>query len=410
VLIMKAFSLLLLVISMCLVLANCASRSVPALRPPASTDALEELPPVAAGPDDMVPGMVGSAGPQSGWKSWFGRGEAAESEATYTQMRVFYGTDRNHWMEDGRARYGRDFGPFDYGVTTVSIPREHKLAKLESPSWLKLEFREDPNKHVMVMGAERKSKDDFFNELKAMTAESRRESVLLFVHGFNVAFDDAARRTAQLAYDLTFDGAPVFYSWPSQSRLSVSGYKTDAEHAEKAMPHLKEFLNDVATRSGAKRIYLIAHSMGNRVLTQAVKELFEDKKCALARCCESIVLAAPDISAKVFLQDIAPRLVESDARITLYASSADLALKGSQKFNGEPRAGDITPSPVIIDGMETVDASGVDTSLLGHSYYGDSTTVVSDLYQLIKYGRRAWLRPALKRVKMPAGTLYRFQK
>jgi esterase/lipase superfamily enzyme len=379
VLIMKAFSLLLLVISMCLVLANCASRSVPALRPPASTDALEELPPVAAGPDDMVPGMVGSAGPQSGWKSWFGRGEAAESEATYTQMRVFYGTDRNHWMEDGRARYGRDFGPFDYGVTTVSIPREHKLAKLESPSWLKLEFREDPNKHVMVMGAERKSKDDFFNELKAMTAESRRESVLLFVHGFNVAFDDAARRTAQLAYDLTFDGAPVFYSWPSQSRLSVSGYKTDAEHAEKAMPHLKEFLNDVATRSGAKRIYLIAHSMGNRVLTQAVKELFEDKKCALARCCESIVLAAPDISAKVFLQDIAPRLVESDARITLYASSADLALKGSQKFNGEPRAGDITPSPVIIDGMETVDASGVDTSLLGHSYYGDSTTVVSDL-------------------------------
>ncbi len=205
VLIMKAFSLLLLVISMCLVLANCASRSVPAPRAPASTDVLEELPPVAVGPDDMGPGMVGSAGPQGGLKSWFGRGEAAEIEATHTQMRVFYGTDRNHWMEDGRAKYGRDFGPFDYGVTTVSIPREHKLAKLESPSWLKLEFREDPNKHVMVMGAERKSKDDFFNEMIAMTAESRRESVLLFVHGFNVAFDDAARRTAQLAYDLTFD-------------------------------------------------------------------------------------------------------------------------------------------------------------------------------------------------------------
>jgi esterase/lipase superfamily enzyme len=202
---MKAFSLLLLVISMCLVLANCASRSVPAPRAPASTDVLEELPPVAVGPDDMGPGMVGSAGPQGGLKSWFGRGEAAEIEATHTQMRVFYGTDRNHWMEDGRAKYGRDFGPFDYGVTTVSIPREHKLAKLESPSWLKLEFREDPNKHVMVMGAERKSKDDFFNEMIAMTAESRRESVLLFVHGFNVAFDDAARRTAQLAYDLTFD-------------------------------------------------------------------------------------------------------------------------------------------------------------------------------------------------------------
>lgn len=150
--------------------------------------------------------------------------------------------------------------------------------------------------------------------------------------------------------------------------------------------------------------------MGNRVLTRAVADLMADKEGALAQCCESIVLAAPDIGAKVFLQEIAPRLIESEARVTLYASSKDLALKGSQKFNGEPRAGDILPAPVLLEGMETVDASEVDTSLLGHSYYGDSTTVVSDLYHLIKHGRPAWLRPALSRVKTPAGTLYRFRR
>lgn len=194
--------------------------------------------------------MTGSAAPQRGWKSWFSAEESASAEPDFTEMRVFYGTDRNQLMEGGRVRYGRDFGPFDYGVTKVSIPREHKMAKLESPSWLKLEFREDPRKHVMVMGVERKTKDDFFSELKATTAASRRESVLVFVHGFNVAFDDAARRTAQLTYDLAFEGAPVFYSWPSQSQLSLTGYKTDADHAELAMPHLREFLNDVATRSG----------------------------------------------------------------------------------------------------------------------------------------------------------------
>jgi esterase/lipase superfamily enzyme len=36
------------------------------------------------------------------------------------------------------------------------------------------------------------------------------------VHGYNVSFDDAALRTAQLAYDLTFDCPAAFFSWPSK--------------------------------------------------------------------------------------------------------------------------------------------------------------------------------------------------
>ena len=35
----------------------------------------------------------------------------------------------------------------------------------------------------------------------------------MFVHGFNVSFADAARRTAQIAYDLAF-GGPGALSWP----------------------------------------------------------------------------------------------------------------------------------------------------------------------------------------------------
>ena len=45
-----------------------------------------------------------------------------------------------------------------------------------------------------------------------------RPEVFVFVHGYNVTFEGAAQRTAQIAYDLKFSGAPIFYSWPSQAR------------------------------------------------------------------------------------------------------------------------------------------------------------------------------------------------
>jgi esterase/lipase superfamily enzyme len=34
---------------------------------------------------------------------------------------------------------------------------------------------------------------------------------LVFVHGYNVNFNDAVRRAAQIAYDLEFAGIPMVY-------------------------------------------------------------------------------------------------------------------------------------------------------------------------------------------------------
>jgi esterase/lipase superfamily enzyme len=56
------------------------------------------------------------------------------------------------------------------------------------------------------------------------------KSVLLFVHGFNVTFTDAALRTAQLAHDLSFGGVPFFFSWPSAGE--TRSYFRDEEIAQ----------------------------------------------------------------------------------------------------------------------------------------------------------------------------------
>ena len=42
--------------------------------------------------------------------------------------------------------------------------------------------------------------------------------LLVFVHGYNVDFDNAVRRAGQLAYDLNFDGPTFLFSWPSRQR------------------------------------------------------------------------------------------------------------------------------------------------------------------------------------------------
>ena len=36
--------------------------------------------------------------------------------------------------------------------------------------------------------------------------------------------------------------------------------------------------------------------------------------------------------------------------------------------------------------MDTIDASGIDTSMLGHSYYGSHEKVVSDILKLVIEG------------------------
>jgi len=51
---------------------------------------------------------------------------------------------------------------------------------------------------------------------------------------------------------------------------------------------------------------------------------------------------------------------------------------------------------VILPGIDTIDVSNVDTDLLGHSYYGDNRSVLSDLFNLIRLGAPPELRFGLR--------------
>jgi len=315
------------------------------------------------------------------------RAPAAKNGGTpsedFVEVEVFYATDRAATGKPAPAKFfGTQRGELQYGTTTVSIPKgdKHKKGELESPVWWKFEFREDPAKHVVLMSLTPMPETLYYQNLhKAADGHD----LFVFVHGFNVTFEDAVRRTAQIAYDLPFPGVPVAYSWPSQGSPKPLGYTADEAAIERTERNLKKFLKDLHDRSGATRIHLLAHSMGNRALTKVLRSIASEQTSPLF---SQVILAAPDIDAEVFEKDIAPAMLRAANRVTLYASSDDNALAASKKIHDFPRAGQSGASLIVLPGLDTIDASGIDTSLLGHSYFAEQTSLITDIFMLMRNG------------------------
>ena len=297
------------------------------------------------------------------------------SAPSHAVVRVLFATDRRI---ETRRPLAFDSEPADgnqisYGTCFVSVPRDHRMGDLEGPSIWRLEFRPDPERHVVVLSRELTDPARFFDDVRHLAARSDEQDALVFVHGYNVEFDNAVRRTAQLAYDLGFKGPAMAFSWPSQATLA--GYNRDARNVELSADSLRTVLSDLSKKANVKRIHVIAHSMGNRALVGALSKLGSDVTI------RQVALIAPDIDAELFRR-LARSFPSNVGPITLYASSRDAALVAAATFAGYPRAGQGGPNIVVTPNIETVDASAVDTSLtgLGHAYYADASQILSDLF------------------------------
>jgi len=42
---------------------------------------------------------------------------------------------------------------------------------------------------------------------------------------------------------------------------------------------------------------------------------------------------------------------------------------------------------MVVRGVDTIDASAVDTNLIGHFYYAENRSVLSDIFSLLRDGR-----------------------
>jgi esterase/lipase superfamily enzyme len=159
---------------------------------------------------------------------------------------------------------------------------------------------------------------------------------------------------------------------------------------------------DVVDRYKPERIHIIAHSMGTYGLTQALAKLSEfSLKKRKSPIFNQLVLAAPDIDANVFQKEIVPKITKMANRVSVYSSSKDVAMTVSRYFNKGRRAGDSQPEILTSKGVDTIDVSRVDTSLVGHSYYGSNNSIITDIKMVLsqkKPEERKLLAPVIDKI------------
>lgn len=335
---------------------------------------------------------------------------------------VYYGTDRAREAGPEPVSYTAERGKrLDLGRALVTVPKSHQVPNVERPWVYKLPFtqiviaqeKEDPAKHFTLKELKALSREEMISLVKARLAASSsyKEHAIVFVHGFNTSFEAAVYRTAQIAYDLKFDGAPFLYSWPSKGALGLQDYNYDRESTGQAEPYLRQFLELVTQETGAKTVSIIAHSMGNQLLLPVLREFKRTTRETAA--ISQIILAAPDVDRDNF-EFLAKQIAGVSRGITMLASSTDRAMEASRRFwGGVPRAGDVPgDGPIVVDGVDTIDVTAVTTEIfaINHSGYAEKPLLLEDIQKLIQTGERPPEKrvPNLARVKTDKGEFWRY--
>jgi esterase/lipase superfamily enzyme len=322
--------------------------------------------------------------------------------AAFEIVPVFYGTNRAPTgIADPVQSYGVQRGPLVLGIAIVSVPKARATGEIPEPQVWRGDFRPDAAKHfVLTKVGPATSAEAFADSARAQINQSKRREALVFIHGFNSDFQDSAFRSAQLAVDLKIDGAVFMYDWPSKG--SLFGYVADgAEVIRPMVRSLRDFLDIVVRKTGAERIHVVAHSMGNRYLLDALELMSRDTTAADRKpVFQQMIFAAPDVDADDFAERV-KELGWMAQRMTLYASSKDRALGLSSTINGGyRRAGDATAA-VTVDGLDTVDTTDVSAGGLGHGDFANRA--LDDLRAVVWLSLQPSSRCLLVKKLLPTG-------
>jgi esterase/lipase superfamily enzyme len=326
-----------------------------------------------------------------------------------SRITIFLATTRRSVTTDRPGeRYGPDDGDsLQFAAVGVNVPsyKVRGTGDLPRPGSMRvnsLTYRPDPQRDFFVTSTIPVDSNRFVQRLAADLALSRSRDLLVFVHGYNSSFEDAAVRAAQVAADHNFDGSVLLFSWPSAA--SVTAYVRDQQSARNAGYQLLRVLRNHAVAAHPDRVNLMGHSMGSEVIGKAFTLTAPGDADPVL---DQVIFAAPDVDARVFRREILPRLRPHAGHITLYTSSDDDALRASRVVNGAGRLGLGGDSLVVIDGMDTVDATRVTADVLGHTLFGNQS-FLADLAVLLAEGKTPAERRLLA-IKKDGLTYYRFR-
>lgn len=261
-------------------------------------------------------------------------------------------------------------------------------------------------------------------EVSRRLATAGRKEVVVFIHGYNNSFDDAARATGEICRSLENRFVCVVLTWPAGGSGGLFfGYNIDRESSEFAVADLKKAIRIIADSRGVERVHLLAHSRGTDVLANVMQQLTIEAYVSRSTLWQrhriaNVVYFAPDIdldvaSSRLFAWVSDPDLAfgstsspgtllpQGPMHLTVYSSPADKALGASTLVSGSAlRLGQLAADRIpearreeatkwegtqmggLVDFIEVSGGGG----FIGHSYFRDPA-VAADLAALI--GERA---------------------
>lgn len=236
-------------------------------------------------------------------------------------------SDRPGQVYSGRRGMNTTLSTID-----VSIPPNHRLGRIEWPN----DDTVDPNRELATVRVEPVDPPAVRLWFEQQGARGR---VLIFVHGFNVPFDGAVYRLAQVTHDAGATSAPILFTWPS---------------------------------------------LGS---TFAIRHGRVDPKIS------NVILASPDLDADVFRMQF-QALGDKRPNFTFLIARDDRALLSRLPAAGVTRVGaaDVTRDPYRsalerVDGVTVVDMTGLRVAdRTNHMIYAESPEAVRVLSAIFMTG------------------------
>lgn len=243
----------------------------------------------------------------------------------------------------------------NYAEFTIAVPPHHTPGEIEWPTGTP-----DPQTNFVTVRQRILTGPEFARKIAARDAGRAERRSGVFVHGYNVNFQEAVFRLAQMAADADIEGVPILFAWPSDGKLV--GYVADKDAAAYSRDALVQLLTELARGRSDGDLTLLGHSMGAWLTVEALRQLrLTGKNATLARL--NVILAAPDIDVDVFRSQM--RVIGPlTPPITVLVSRDDKALALSGRIAGErKRLGTVdVDDPQVQAGARAADVRIIDIS------------------------------------------------
>lgn len=218
---------------------------------------------------------------------------------------------------------------------------------------------------------------------------------VIFLHGFNNRFLDSISRAAQVAHG--YQAADVFcFCWPSQGKADLESYKKDRIAAEKSAPAIADSLRKLfaflaALKANLPVLHIVAHSLGNYVLRNAVQliPLRERNKTLFESA--FLMAAAENNDSLSKAKELGP-LITLAKKVAVYKNGNDKVLKLSEVIDMYDRLGiwgprDLRKLPRTVTSVDCSDVGSTQDdngkTHQGHQYYRLSPWVLKDVIQVL---------------------------